>query len=348
YNILLRASPRRRSFTGRVEIDAQARTQTDSLELHARGLRLLAASVVCGGKRLVARVQKHKERETVSLHLPRPVRGRLTIVCDYDGKLGAGMHGLYLAQDGTERAIVSQCEATDARAIFPCLDEPAFKAKLAWQVQTDAGLCVVTNGVPRGSQKVRGKDEVLHTFAPTHPVSTYLSAVTIGHFEASRTQKVLGTPCRVLAGVNKVAQTAFAQSVTAFVLPYYTDYFGQRYRYQKLDQVAVPGFDAGAMENVGAIFYRQTLLLMQQDAVSWSGQKRIAEVIAHEIAHQWFGNLVTMQWWDDLWLNEAFATWIAYKVCDVWHPEWRMWDDFFVSKMDAMHADGLASTHPIY
>jgi len=153
-------------------------------------------------------------------------------------------------------------------------------------------------------------------------------------------------PC--LAGVGKSDLTDFAQDVTAQVLPWYEDYFGHRYNYQKLDQVAVPGFDAGAMENVGAIFYRQSLLLMKVGATSWGAQKRIAEVIAHELAHQWFGNLVTMKWWDDLWLNEAFATWIANKAVDVWKPDWRMWDDYLEAKESALVADALVNTHPVY
>ena len=348
YNILLRASPRRRTFSGELRFAAQATAPVTTVELHARGLTVSDVVVRSAAGRQKARVRRHAARETVTLQVAKAVRGPLQIDLRFRGKLGSGMHGLYLAQDGPQRAIVSQCEATDARAIFPCLDEPDRKAKLQWQVQTDAGLQVITNGVLQASKKVRGRQEVLHTFAPTRVISTYLAAVTIGAFDASPTQKIAGTPCRIFAGTGKAEQTQFAQEVTAFVLPYYTRYFGARYNYHKLDQVAVPGFDAGAMENVGAIFYRQTLLLMRQNAVSWSGQKRIAEVIAHEIAHQWFGNLVTMQWWDDLWLNEAFATWIAYKACDTWQPQWRMWDDFLQSKMDAMHADALATTHPIY
>src|SRR5262249_12584720 len=150
--------------------------------------------------------------------------------------------------------------------------------------------------------------------------SSYLVAVTIGNLEASKKRVINKIPCRVWCGPGKGKLTDFAQDVTAQVLPWYEKYFGQKYNYQKLDQVAVPGFDAGAMENVGAIFYRQNLLLMQPGATSWTSQKRIAEVIAHELAHQWFGNLVTMKWWDDLWLNEAFATWIAYKSVNVWQP----------------------------
>ncbi len=170
----------------------------------------------------------------------------------------------------------------------------------------------------------------------------------MGDFEASAVTRPGKIPCRVVCGRGKLGQTDFAAEVTAAALTWYQDYFAQRYNYQKLDQVAVPGFDAGAMENVGAIFYRQNLLLMAPGATSWQAQKRIAEVIAHEIAHQWFGNLVTMKWWDDLWLNEAFATWVAFKAIDAWRPKWRIWDEYLQSKEAALEADALVNTHPVY
>jgi puromycin-sensitive aminopeptidase len=348
YTVSLCASPRRQTFNGTVTLDGKLIAECDSIELHARGLQLKDVTVHDAQGRHKARVRRHKDRETVELCVARPLRGQVLVTLAFAGKLNPGMHGLYLAKDGPERAIVSQCEATDARAIFPCLDEPDRKATLTWRVQAPAGLQVITNGALLKSRKVRGKDETVHTFAPTPVISTYLAAVVIGDLSCSPTLRVQGIDCRAFAGRGKADQTEFAQAVTAFVLPYYSKYFGQKYAYGKLDQVAVPGFDAGAMENVGAIFYRQSLLLMRQQGVSWNAQKRIAEVIAHEIAHQWFGNLVTMQWWDDLWLNEAFATWIAYKVCDLWQPQWRMWDDFLASKQDALAADALVHTHPVY
>jgi hypothetical protein len=161
-------------------------------------------------------------------------------------------------------------------------------------VRTDPGLMVVTNGALEKVQKARGTPaREVHRFARTRVISTYLAALTIGRLEATKPRRIAGTPCRILCGTGKLGQTGFAEDVTRWVLPWYQEYFGQKYNYQKLDQVAVPGFDAGAMENVGAIFYRQNLLLMAPGATSWQAQKRIAEVVAHEIAHQWFGSLVT-------------------------------------------------------
>ncbi len=347
YDIVLDATPKQKSFSGAVTVTMRAERPVTSIELHALDLKVGKATVVAGKKRFAPKVVRHADRETVELQTKEAMpKGKLVVTLEFTGKLNPSMHGLYLAKDGPDRAIVSQCEATDARRIFPCCDEPDLKAILKWTVRTDPGLEVVTNGVPVARKK-KGK-QVVHTFKPTRIIPTYLAAVTIGTLEATKPVRIVGAPCRILAGPGKLSQTDFAIDVTRRVLPWFEDYFGQKYNYQKLDQVAVPGFDAGAMENVGAIFYRQNLLLMKPGATSWHAQKRIAEVIAHEIAHQWFGNLVTMKWWDDLWLNEAFATWIAYKSVDLWKPDWRMWDEYLESKESALEADALVSTHPVY
>ncbi|MEZ0310589.1 MAG: M1 family metallopeptidase [Myxococcota bacterium] len=351
YAIHLFATPKKMTFSGTVRISLKSRVASEVVELHARDLTVGDVVAIVGKKKIKGKAKLRKDRETVELRFPKELpKGAFEITTSFKGKLNPSMHGLYLAKDGDERAIVSQCEATDARGIFPCFDEPEHKATFQWTVTTDAGLTVITNGVPKGVKKVRvsGKPAETHAFGATRIISSYLVAVTIGKLEASKKRIVAKIPCRAWAGPGKGKLTDFAQDVTAQVLPWYEKYFGQKYNYQKLDQVAVPGFDAGAMENVGAIFYRQNLLLMQPGATSWTSQKRIAEVIAHELAHQWFGNLVTMKWWDDLWLNEAFATWIAYKAVDVWQPTWRMWDDYLESKESALAADALVNTHPVY
>lgn len=353
YRIELTASPKRSTFSGKVLIDLKLSSAMSHLELNGRGLKIQSAVFIRGSQRVKATAKIDKKNEAIRLvpivkgNKASPLeKGKLQVEIAYSATLDKAMHGLYLAKDGKERQLVSQCEATDARAIFPCLDEPAFKAALEWTVKTDPNLVVVTNGA-LVSVKKRGP-LVVHTFKRTRAVSTYLAAVTIGAYESTKTFKVGKTPCRILCGPQKLEQTRFAEAVTRYVLPWYEDYFAQPYHYQKLDQVAVAGFDAGAMENIGAIFYRQSRLLMRAGEASWSTEKDIAEVIAHEIAHQWFGNRVTMKWWDDLWLNEAFATWIGFKSVDTYKPEWRMWDDYQQEKEAALHADALQSTHPIY
>ncbi len=350
YDVTIDSAPNRATFHGSVIVSAKIKRATDIIEFHARDLKLEGAVVKQGSKRFAAKIRIHKDRETAELVLDKTLaKGEVTITVNFKGKLNPSLHGLYLGADGTERAICSQCEATDARAIFPCMDEPSFKATLKWTVHTVPGLVVITNGALEKKKKSKTTPvREIHTFARTKVIPTYLAAITIGKYECGIERTIAKIPCSIWAGEGKGHQTQFAMEVTEQVLPWYQKYFGQKYNYDKLDQVAVAGFDAGAMENVGAIFYRQSLLLMQPGAVSWMGQKRIAEVIAHEIAHQWFGNLVTMAWWDDLWLNEAFATWISFKAVAEWQPEWRMWDDFLGSKESAMVADALVSTHPVY
>ena len=348
YAIDLNATPKKKRFSGVVTIDLKLLEATSEIVLNARGLKVQKAILLPrGGKKQLGKVKHDKGQESVSLSFAKVAgKGNAELTLTYTGVLDAAMHGLYLAKDGPLKALVSQCEATDARAIFPCFDEPEFKAVLEWTVRTDPGLTVITNGVLAKVSKSKG--QAVHVFKKTRAVSSYLAAVTIGPYESSATFKVSATSCRVLSGPGKIEQTRFAQQVTHFVLPWYEEYFAQRYNYQKLDQVAVPGFDAGAMENIGAIFYRQSRLLMQPEATSWANEKSIAEVIAHEIAHQWFGNRVTMKWWDDLWLNEAFATWVSFKAIDAWRPDWRMWDDYQEEKEAALVADALESTHSIY
>jgi len=347
YDIEIEASPKRLAFSGTVRIKLRVAQATSQIELNARDLKVRTAFVTARRKQYKARVHPHPECESVTLEFASSLPpGTCMLEIAYTGRLAGNLHGLYLAKDGKQRAIVSQCEATDARAIFPCFDEPAFKASLRWTVKTDAGLTVITNGALSGVRKAGSK--VVHSFQRTAPISSYLAALAIGDFEALKAQRVNGIPCRVLFAPGRSDQARFAEKITASVLPYYEKYFGQKYPFKKLDQVAVPGFDAGAMENVGAIFYRQQLLLMQENLTPWQAQKRIAEVIAHEISHMWFGNLVTMKWWDDLWLNEAFATWMAFKVIDHLRPDWRMWDDFADAQESALAADAMVNTHAIY
>jgi puromycin-sensitive aminopeptidase len=349
YAIVIDVSPARASFEGRLTLTARVVAPTDTVELNARGLSVSDVVAAAGGRRQKGSARIHRTRETVALAFPKPLpKGPVTIALAFRGKLDKGMHGLYLARDGKERAVVSQCEATDARAIFPCFDEPDLKATLQWTVRAPEGLTVITNGARATTKHERKTRSQVVRFRKTPPLSTYLAALTVGRYEATKARRVNGTPCRVWTSPGALAQGAFAEAVTEFSLAWFEEYFRQKYRYGKLDQVAVPGFDAGAMENAGAIFYRRNLLLMDPASASWRQQKAIAETIAHELSHQWFGNRVTMKWWDDLWLNEAFATWIATKCMDAWKPQWRLWDEFQAGKTRALASDALVNTRSIW
>ena len=261
----------------------------------------------------------------------------------YRGAFSPGLRGLYRAGS----IAVTQFEAADARRLFPCFDEPAFKA--VWRLRVggvpNQAIAISNGKVVRDDNDGNGGRRL--TFAPTPPLSSYLVALVVGPLVASPVEVARDVPIATWTTPEKRQLTAFAQDIAAAVLPRLEDYFGLPYPFGKLDQVGVPDFEAGAMENAGAVTFREVALLVDPATAPLAVQKRVAEVITHELAHQWFGNLVTMVWWDDLWLNEAFATWMAYKIVDDWRPSWRMWMDFEAGKGAALALDALVSTHPI-
>src|SRR6266849_8378697 len=256
------------------------------------------------------------------------------------------LRGLYAAGADGRRYAFSQCEAADARRILPCFDEPSFKARFRVAIRVRDGETALSNGPVEGEEAVPGGRVV--RFAETPPLSTYLLALAVGRLEASAPRHLGPVPIRVWHVPGKGQLTAFALEAAAEALARLQDYFDIPYPYRKLDLVAVPDFEAGAMENAGAVFFRETLLLLDPATASLAERKRAAEVIAHELAHMWYGDLVTMAWWDDLWLNEAFATWMAYRVVDDWRPEWRLWQGFEHDRAGALALDALVNTHPIY
>ncbi len=352
YDINLSTDPGRSDFSGSVRIFATVEQATAAIVLHSRELALHDATVTAQGQTQKAVVTLQPDQETATFTTPSPVpSGSIEIVVSFDGRLAPSMHGIYLATDGVHRAVCTQCEATDARAIFPCFDEPEFKAVLQWTLHTSPNLTALSNGPEdhRSEQKsADGATQQVVAFKPTRPVSSYLAAVAIGDFESSPEARVRDVPLRVYAPRGKGGQTAFAQDLATKLLPWYEHYFDFAYPFAKYDQVAVPGFDAGAMENIGLVLFRQNLLLMDPKSASWRQEKVIARVVAHEMAHMWFGNLVTMRWWDDLWLNEAFAEWMAHKSVHAIVPSYRIWDDSAEDKSRALFDDALQSTHPIY
>src|SRR5207302_6774982 len=296
------------------------------------------------GRSLEARSSADAESETVTLTFSEPLpAGPVTLELGYGGAFSPGLRGLYRAGP----LAVTQFEAADARRLFPCFDEPLFKAR--WSIQLvglPEGVVALGNGpVVKDEKEPDGGRTV--QFAETPPLSSYLIALCIGDLASSPSTKVRSYEVRTWAVPQKKDLTAFAQDVACSVLPLLEDYFAQPYAYGKVDQVGVPDFEAGAMENAGCITYREVALLLDPKTAPLNVQKRVAEVITHELSHQWFGNLVTMVWWDDLWLNEAFATWMAYKIVDQWLPQWRVWMDFEVGKGAALHLDALKSSHPI-
>jgi len=355
YAIELELDPMRsRSYRGRVRIELAIDKPTSVIELHAADLAVSGAKVFVGTatRGLRARVALVPEHEVVRVAVSEKLKGRVALELSFKGKLRSDLRGLYFARSGARKYAFTQLEAADARRFFPCFDEPSFKARFSIEVTTAKKLTVVSNGpvesrtVSAGKQTVRFNESTL--------ISTYLVALGVGELKSSETAYAKSgkkkVPIRVLHAPMKGSKklTRFALDAAVQTLTRLEKYFGVPYPYEKLDLVAAPDFEMGAMENVGAVFFRETLLLIDDARATLPEKKRAVEVICHELAHMWYGNLVTMAWWDDLWLNEAFATWMAFEIVHQWQPKLHMWNDFGHSRASAFDLDALTSTHAIY
>jgi aminopeptidase N len=272
--------------------------------------------------------------------------GKVTLAISFTGILNDKLRGFYLSKSKLRNYAVTQFEATDARRAFPCFDEPALKATFDIALTVDAADTVISN--TNIIADITGPNTGKHTlhFATTPKMSTYLVAFLVGDFECTET-KSDGVPIRACSTPDKVSLTKFALASAKYVLHYYDAYFGIKYPMPKLDMVALPDFEAGAMENFGCITYRETDLLTDFKTGDIPSKKRVAVVVAHEMAHQWFGDMVTMQWWDNLWLNEGFATWMETKPVAQWHPEWNFTQDDAVTLDDTLNLDAGRTTRTI-
>jgi len=264
----------------------------------------------------------------------------------HNDKLRGFYRSTYKDKHGmTHQLAATQFEATDARRAFPCWDEPDFKAVFAATLIIDPTLTAVSNTAIASETLAGGKKVV--RFADTMKMSTYLVAFIVGRIEPTEPVMVGQTPLRLWAVPGKGHLTRFGQDIAAASLSFFESYYGIPYPGDKLDLLAIPDFASGAMENLGAITYRETALLVDRKSATHGELERVADVVAHENAHMWFGDLVTMSWWNGLWLNEAFATFMEMLAVDAWKPEWKRWDSFGVSRAAAFSVDGLRSTRPI-
>ncbi len=333
-------------FRGEVTIDFHAARPVREVELHAVDLTLSKARVEWRGGELRGSLEPRPARETVAVRLDERLEGDARLHLRFAGDLRGDLRGLYAASSGERRYAFTQLEATDARRFFPCFDEPGMKARFSLSVETAASNAVLSNAPISHEERKAGRKTVW--FRETPPLSTYLVALAVGELERSAPDRCGDTEIRVWHVPGKGHLTAFAIETARETLARLEKYFALPYPYEKLDLVAVPDFEAGAMENAGAVFFRETLLLVDPATVTLQEKKRVAEVVCHELAHMWYGDLVTMSWWDDLWLNEAFATWMAFHIVDQWQPDWKMWNDFQHYRAAALDLDALSSTHPIY
>lgn len=269
----------------------------------------------------------------------------------FDGILNDKLHGFYRSfykdENGKEKVIATtQFEATDARKAFPCWDEPEHKAVYAVTLVIDENLTAISNASIKSEKKLgAGKKEVI--FNDTIKMSTYLVAFIIGDFVGTKEVFAGKTPIRIWSVPGKEHMAKFAEDIAVFSTNFFAKYYGIPYPGDKMDLIAIPDFASGAMENLGAITFRETALLVDEKTASHAEMERVADVVAHEIAHMWFGDLVTMKWWNGIWLNEAFATFAEMLAVDKWKPNWKRWESFGVMRATASAIDGLKSTRPI-
>ncbi len=341
------------TFTGEVHIEVLIHEDVSEIVLHAAELAVDSAHLEPGGgerQTLAARLDEEAERVVLTpeatLH-PGPA----VISLEFTGILNDKLHGFYRSaftdDDGVTHTIATtQFEATDARRAFPCFDEPDRKAVFSVSLDVPDGLAGYSNGpevddtpLPDGRRRIR--------FGDTIPMSTYLVAFVIGPLVATKPVDVRGTPVRIVHVPGKADLTAFALEAAAHSLEFFADWFGIEYPAEKLDLVAIPDFAFGAMENLGCVTFREAVLLVDPARASRVELERVADVISHEIAHMWFGDLVTMRWWNGIWLNEAFATLMELLCVDHFRPQWQRWVSFGVERDAAMATDGLHSTRPV-
>ena len=337
------------TFRGRAEIRVRLDQPTPAITLHAAEITFGEVLIETAKVTHVARVTTDPATETATLSLPPSQTlpaGPATIRITYTGLLNDKLRGFYLSKANGRNYAVSQMEATDARRAFPCFDEPAKKATFDIALMIDAADSAISNG--RQVSDTPGPETGKHTvtFATTQKMSTYLVALLVGDF-VCREGASDAVAIRVCSTPDKRALTAFAMAAAEHQVKFFNDYFGIRYPFGKLNIIGVPDFAAGAMENAGAITFRERMLLVDEATASIGVRKAVASVIAHELAHQWFGNLVTMKWWDDIWLNEGFATWAANKPLAAWKPEWRMDLNAAEETQTALGLDALRSTRAI-
>ncbi len=320
-----------KEFSGTVIISGDS--ISESISLHSKGLTIQSATI----DNQPADVS-FGEFDELRLSQPNLENGNHTIHINFSGNITDAMHGLYpcyFTHDGVKKQLfATQFESHHAREVFPCVDEPAAKAEYDLTLITRPGITVLGN-MPVKFQKENG-DSLTTTFEKTPRMSSYLLAFVIGELHKKTARTKSGVEVNVWATPAQNENTLdFALDIATRSIDFYDEYFGVKYPLPKSDHVALPDFSSGAMENWGLITYRESCLLADPELTPESSRRFIATVIAHELSHQWFGNLVTMQWWNDLWLNESFANMMEYVAIDALQPDWRMWEDFATNEVTA-------------
>ncbi|XP_045703858.1 endoplasmic reticulum aminopeptidase 1 [Phyllostomus hastatus] len=357
YDLMIHANLTTLTFEGTTAIDITASQPTTAIILHSNRLQISKATLRKGaGARQSEeplRVLEHLPHEQIALLAPEPLVAGLpyTVVIDYAGNLSESFHGFYKStyrtKEGEVRVLAStQFEPTAARMAFPCFDEPAFKVSFSIKIRREPRHLAISN-MPLVKSMTVAEGLIEDHFDVTVKMSTYLVAFIISDFKSVSKMTKSGVKVSVYAVPDKINQADYALGAAVTLLEFYEDYFGIPYPLPKQDLAAVPDFQSGAMENWGLTTYRESSLLFDAEKSSASSKLGITMTVSHELAHQWFGNLVTMEWWNDLWLNEGFAKFMEFVSVRVTHPELRVEDYFFGKCFDAMEVDALNSSHPV-
>ena len=354
YDLTLETDLDAARFEGVARIAVTVHEPVTEIVLNARDLEVLAATFVDGSGAgvEVAKLLIDEGADRLHVVLAEPVspgNGMLTLT--YRGELNDKLVGFYRSTfvdaEGRQRWIATtHLEATDARRVFPCWDEPDLKAVFGITLVVADGLTAVSNG-PEIEREALADGRVRVRFADTMVMPTYLVAAVVGPLAVTEALDVDGVPTRVVCVPGKEHLAAFALESSAFSLRHFSEYYDLPYPDAKVDHVALPDFAQGAMENLGCITYRETLVLADPATATQQELLDVAETVAHELAHMWFGDLVTMRWWNGIWLNEAFATFMSYLAVDRWRPDWQIWPTFDRLRANALEVDSLQSTRPI-
>jgi aminopeptidase N len=358
YDLYLEPDRENMSFSGKVRIIGQKTGRPSKrLTLHQNGLKIKSARLTKNDKKSgdvdigITRHNTHKSFDELRLHTDETLYpGHYSIEIEFSGKITEPMHGIYPCNfklDGqSKQLIATQFESHHAREAFPCVDEPEAKAVFSLSLMTPAGETVIANTPVKTEKKTGGS--ITTSFEDTPRMSTYLLAFVYGQLAYKEATAANGVKVRIYSTPDKIGLTDFGLDVSVKSLDFYEDYFGVPYPLPKLDVIGLPDFSAGAMENWGLVTFRESVLYVDPKSSGIETKQYVCMVVSHELAHQWFGNLVTMKWWNDLWLNESFANLMEYRATDELFPEWNIWEEFTAREMgQALTRDALPNVQAV-
>ena len=351
YRLDLTVDPAAPEFAGQVQIDVDLTVATETVYLHGRDLVVSAVRAAYGARLVEGRWEQMDATGVARVAFAEPLpAGRVTLIFDYSARFADGPAGMFHLEVDGEWYSWTQFQSIDARAAFPAFDQPGFKTPFTVTLRTPPGLMAISNA-PELGEPVLEQGKAVHRFAPTLPLPTYLVAMMVGPFaslegQAGPTpQRSWPLPLRIISTAQNRHALSFAFAGTDSILGLLEEYFGEPFPFPKLDQVTSPILP-GAMENAGANLYRDDLLVLD-DRSPVLQQREFGVVTAHELGHQWFGDLVTPQWWDDIWLNEAFANWMGYRIAEQWRPDLGIRGEALSTGFAAMEADALLAGRPV-